>query len=106
MHAPADENAPDGQEETHLPADASCEPAHVRQNVAEPLQEPQDESHGLQVMLSSGERKVPLGQSAMHVPLESTELGRHAVHCSWFTVAATLKFGIPHAVHFAGQPAP
>lgn len=26
------------------------------------------------------------------------------MHCAWFNVDAVVKFGIPHVVHFAGQP--
>lgn len=72
----------DGHELTHLPEEASCEFAHVRQNVAEPAHVPQDESQGVQVMLSVGERNVPEGQLSTHFPLERNVPGRQPVHWS------------------------
>lgn len=40
----------------------------------------------------------------MHEPFDRTKPGRHAAHCNWLIVDATLKLGIPQEVHFAGQP--
>ena len=34
----------------------------------------------VQVRLSVGERKVPVGQLATHLPWDSTRPGKHAVH--------------------------
>jgi hypothetical protein len=101
---PEEENALEGHELTHLPCEASWPPAQVRQKVEEPRQDPHDESHFWHVMLSVGDRKVPAGQLSVHVPLDRTKLGRQAVHVNWLTVEATLKFGMPHAVHLEGQP--
>ncbi len=55
----------------------------------------------MQVTLSEGETKVPVGQLATHFPCERKKPGKHPVHCNWLTVEATLKLGILHDVHFA-----
>jgi hypothetical protein len=102
-HAPEAEKVPDGHDDTHLPCDASPPAAQDRQKVADPRQEPHDESHCWHVWLSLP-RKVPDGQLATQVPLERTKPGRHPVHCNWLTVDATLKLGILQEVHFEGQP--
>lgn len=46
---------------------------------------------------------MPSGQLSTHFPCESTKPGKHPVHCNWFTVEATLKFGIAQVVHLVGQ---
>ena len=93
----------EGQLATHVPEDASWLPAQVRQNFADPEQDEQEESHCLQV-LSVESRNVPEGQDSMHLPPLRTKPGRHPVHCSWLTVEPMLNPGIPHPVHFEGQP--
>ena len=94
----------DGHDETHDPAEASWLLAHVRQKFEVPAQVEQLEEQAVHVRLSDGFKNVPVGQLSTHVLLESTFPGRQPVHCSWFTVDATLKFGILQDVHFDGQP--
>lgn len=98
---PDDENVPDGHELTQLPPEASLLLVHVRQNVAEPEQVEHDESQVVQVTLSLGETKVPVGQLSKHCPSERNEPGRQAVHFSSSTVEAALKFDISQEVHLA-----
>jgi hypothetical protein len=104
MHAPEDEKVLEGHELTHLPPDANWPPAQVRQNVEDPKHDPHDESQASHVTLSLGDRNVLEGQLSMQVPLERTKPGRQPVHWSWSTVDATLKLGMPQAVHLDGQP--
>lgn len=94
---------PDGQVDTHFPLEARRFEVQVRQKSAEPAQVPHEDEHGVQVRLSCGETNVPDGQLCTQRPWERTKPGRHPVHCSWFTVEATLKFGMAHDVHLAPQ---
>lgn len=66
--APEELNVLDGQELTHCPLDASILFAHVKQKLALPAHVLQDEEHAVQVRLSVGERKVPVGQLCTHCP--------------------------------------
>lgn len=47
---------------------------------------------------------VPAGHVSTHSPFESRKKpDRHAEHCTWSIVLATLKFGMPHVVHEDGH---
>lgn len=93
-----------GHVDTQDPWDASWLLAHVRQDLDDPAHVEQLESQAVQVILSVGETKFPVGQLSMHWPPDRTKPGRQPVHCSWLTVEATLKLGILQDVHLNGQP--
>jgi hypothetical protein len=99
MHLPEELNVFEGHEATHDPLEASWLFAQVRQKVEDPAQVLHEESHAtmpsqksglrqcnnyipVQVRLSVGERKVPVGQLSTHLPLESTKPGKQPVHCA------------------------
>ena len=96
---PEEEKVLEEQLETHFPADASWLLAHVRQNVGDPAQVPQDALQAkskieirftyinpvlchlpTQVTLSWDETVVPEGQLPTHVPLERNDPGKQEVH--------------------------
>ena len=97
---PEDENVLDGQVDTHCPEEARRPELHVRQKSAEPRHVPQLEEQAkdivmsrvisiayqehapVQVRLSCGETKVPVGQLATHLPCERTKPGKQPLHCS------------------------
>lgn len=67
---PEELNELEGQDVTQLPDEASLLSAQVRQKSAEPAQVPQEEEQAVQVTLSLGSMKVPLGQLSTHLPDE------------------------------------
>jgi len=81
-HEPDDVNVSEGQLATHLPPKASWLLAQVRQKVDEPAHVLHEASQAVHVKLSVGETNVPEGQLVTHWPCESTNPGKHPVHCS------------------------